>query len=70
MNLKHKVRINVSGNNGKKQTVLSGGEKRICSNLLDRLMGDNNCVLLLRLGDSVAGVEVTETERGGEEDAT
>ena len=70
MNLKHKVRINVTGQNGTKETVLSGGETNIRSNCLDRLLGDNNCVLILRLGASVADVEVMEVPKGGEEDAT
>lgn len=70
MNLKHKVRINVTGKNGTKETVLSGGETNIRSNFLDRLLGDNNCVLILRLGASVADVEVMEVPKGGEEDAT
>ena len=56
MNLKHKVRINVSGKNGTKEMVLSGGETKIRSGFLDRLLGDNNCVLILRLGASVADV--------------
>ena len=70
MNLKHKVRINVSGKNGTKEMVLSGGETKIRSGFLDRLLGDNNCVLILRLGASVADVEVMEVSEGGEEDAT
>ena len=70
MNLKHKVRINVSGKNGTKEMVLSGGETKIRSGFLDRLLGDNNCVLILRLGPSVADVEVTEISEGGDEDAT
>jgi hypothetical protein len=70
MNLKHRVRINVTGKNGTKEMVLSGGETKIRSGFLDRLLGDNNCVLILRLGASVADVEVMEVPEGGEEDAT
>lgn len=70
MNLKHKVRINVSGKNGTREMVLSGGEAKIRSGFLDRLLGDNNCVLILRLGASVADVEVMEMQEGGEADAT
>ena len=44
MNLKHKVRINVTGRSGTKEMVLSGGETKIHSRLLDRLLGKNNCV--------------------------
>ncbi len=69
MNLKHKVRINVTGRNGTKEMVLSGGETKIHSSLLDRLLGDNSCVLILRLGASVADVEVTEVPEGGDPDA-
>ncbi len=69
MNLKHKVRINVTGRNGTKEMVLSGGEMKIHSSLLDRLLGDNSCVLILRLGASVADVEVTEIPEGGDPDA-
>ncbi len=70
MNLKHKVRINVTSKNGTKEMVLSGGETNIRSNFLDRLLGDNNCVLILRLGTSVADVEVMEVPEGGEPNAT
>lgn len=70
MNLKHKVRINVTGRSGTKEMVLSGGETKIHSRLLDRLLGKNNCVLILRLGASVADVEVMEVPKGGEEYAT
>ncbi|MPN41643.1 hypothetical protein SDC9_189197 [bioreactor metagenome] len=69
MNLKHKVRINVSGRNGTKEMVLSGGETKIRSSLLDRLLGATHCVLILRLGASVADVEVREVPEEGEEDA-
>ena len=70
MNLKHKVRINVTGKNGTKEMVLSGGETNIRSNFLDRLLGDYNCILILRLGASVADVEVMEVPEGGEPHAT
>ena len=70
MNLKHRGRINVTGKNGTKEMVLSGGETKIRSGFLDRLLGDNNCVLILRLGASVADVEVMEVPEGGDEDAT
>ncbi|MGI5906988.1 MAG: hypothetical protein ACOX85_12220 [Candidatus Pararuminococcus gallinarum] len=70
MNLKHKVRINVTGRNGTKEMVLSGGETKIQSRLLDRILGGSNCVLILRLGASVADVEVTEIPKGGENYAT
>ena len=70
MNLKHKVRINVTGKSGANEMVLSGGETKIRGCLLDRLLGGNNCVLILRLGASVADVEVTEIPEGGDIDAT
>lgn len=70
MNLKHKVRISVTGRNGTKEMVLSGGETKIRSSLLDRLLSGNNCVLILRLGASVADVEVMEMPEGGDSGAT
>ena len=69
MNLKHKVRINVTGRSGTKEMVLSGGETKIRSRLLDRLLGDSSCALILRLGASVADVEVMEIPEGGDTDA-
>ena len=70
MNLKHKVRINVTGDNGTKEMVLSGGETKIRSKFLDRLLGDQVGVLVLTLGASVADVEVMEVTKDGEADAT
>ena len=70
MNLKHKVRINMTGENGTKEMVLEGGETKIRSKLLDRLLGNQVGVLVLTLGASVYDVEVTGVPKGGEFDAT
>ena len=59
MNLKHKVRINMTGENGTKEMVLEGGETKIRSKLLDRLLGNQVGVLVLTLGASVSDIEVT-----------
>ena len=70
MNLKHKVRINMTGENGTKEMVLEGGETKNRSKLLDRLLGNQVGVLVLTLGASVSDVEVTGVPKGGESHAT
>lgn len=70
MNLKHRVRINVTGRSGMKETVLSGGKTKINSRLIDRILGKSSCALILRLGSPVEDVEIMEVPEGGEEYAT
>lgn len=70
MNLKHKVRINLSGEGGTKEMILEGGETKIRSKILDHLLGKRVGVLVLTLGASVSDVEVTGVMKGGEVNAT
>ena len=70
MNLKHKVRIYVTSENDEKKLVVSGGEARLRSRLLERILGRDHRVLILSLGASVADVEIAEMPKGGDTDAT
>lgn len=65
MNLKHKVRINVTGTNGKRETVLEGGETKVRSRFLDRLLGRHVGILVLTPGASVSNIEVVEVSTNG-----
>lgn len=64
MNLIHKVRINISGKNGTKKTVLTGTSKRISQRLLTWLFGEFTEVLILAPSKSVECVEIHETKGG------
>ena len=68
MNLKHRVRINVTDNEGNKQTVLRGGVRNIPRKIAQWLFGENLEILVLTPGQSVESVEIHEVKKGEQED--
>ena len=60
MELKHKIRINITRPDGEREAVLSGGSKSIRSKLLERLFGKEMGVLVITPGDSVQTIEIHE----------
>ena len=62
--MKHKVRINVTDNAGKKEHIMTCGIKKFPRRLIHALFGENTEVLILSPGQSVESVEVHETEGG------
>lgn len=60
--MRHKVCINVTDVNGKKQTVLRGGVRNIPKRILTAILGENTKVLVLTPGESVESVEIREIE--------
>ena len=65
MKLKHKIRINVTDDVGKKQTVLQSGVRHLPRRIAKWLFGENTEVLVLTPGQSVESVEVHEVKKGG-----
>lgn len=66
MGLKHKVRINITRPDGRKDAILRGGSRSIRSKLLNYLLGEKMNVLVISPGDSVQTVEIKELdEKGG-----
>ena len=68
MNLKHRVRINVTDSVGNKQTVLRGGVQNIPRRIAQWLFGENLEILVLTPGQSVESVEIHEVKKGEQED--
>ena len=68
MNLKHRVRINVTDDEGNKQTVLRGGVRHIPHRIAQWLFGENLEILVLTPGQSVESVEIHEVKKGEQED--
>lgn len=66
MKLKHKVRINVTDDDGKKQAVLQGGMRHLPERIVKWLFGENTEILVLKHGQSIESVEIREV--GGESD--
>lgn len=64
MKLKHKVRINVTDDDGKKQVVLQGGLRHLPQRIVKWLFGSNTEILVLKPGQSIESVEIREV--GGE----
>lgn len=60
MNLKHRIRINVTRPDGNLEAVLNGGSKSIRSKLLEHLLGKELGVLVITPGDSVQTIEIHE----------
>ena len=60
MTLKHRVRINVCDEHGRKQPVLRSGTARLPKRLLKWLFGDFCEVLVLTPGKTVGEVEIHE----------
>ena len=64
MNLKHRVRINVTDSDGNKQAVLRGGVRNIPRRIAQWLFGENLEILVLTPGQSVELVEIHEIMKG------
>ncbi|QII82297.1 hypothetical protein [Jeotgalibaca arthritidis] len=66
MNLKHKVRINVTDEVGNKQTVLQGGVRYLPSKIAHWLFGERTSILVLTPGDSesIESIEIHEVKKG------
>jgi hypothetical protein len=62
MKMRHKVCINVTDVNGRKQMVLKGGVRNIPRRILTALLGEKTKVLVLTPGESVESVEIREIE--------
>ncbi len=64
MNLKHKVRINVTDDVGNKENVLQGGVRYLPRKIAKWLFGENLEILVLTPGQSVQSVEIHEVKKG------
>ena len=64
LKLSHKIRINVSDDTGEKKQVLTGGVRKLPSELLKALFGETAEVLILSPGKTVGSIEIHE--EGGE----
>lgn len=60
--MKHKVRINVTDNAGKREHIMTCGIKKFPRRLIHALFGENTEVLILSPSQSVESVEVHEME--------
>ena len=61
--MKHQVVISVTDVNGKKQTVLTGGEFTLRDRILNLLFGKRQRVLVLVPSEIVESVSIKEVER-------
>ena len=68
MTLKHRVRINVCDEHGRKQAVLRSGTAWLPKRLLKWLFGDFCEVLVLTPGTSVRNIEIHEMRGGADDD--
>lgn len=66
MGMKHRIRINVSSEDGKKK-VLEGADRRLPQRLLRWLFGEFSTVYLLKPGETIESVEVHEIKESEEE---
>lgn len=66
-NLKHRIKVNVSGNPGNEtQTILKGGDCKVRNRRLSRFLGGNIGILVLvPEGGSISSVEVHSEAKGG-----
>jgi len=60
--MKHQVVISVSDVNGKKRTVLTGGDITLRDRFLNLLFGKRQRILVLVPSDSVQSVSIKEVE--------
>lgn len=65
---KHIVKINIANHRGEKQNVLSTTRVSIPRRILRFLFGDFCQVLVLTPGETVEGIEINETRKGGDGD--
>ncbi len=69
MRFRQRIRVNVSGPDGGKETVLKTARTSIRSRLLRRFVGDRYSVLVLTpVGMNVDTVEIHESRDTGQED--
>ena len=65
---KHIVKINIANHRGEKQNVISTTRVSIPRRILRFLFGDFCQVLVLTPGETVEGIEINETRKGGDSD--
>ncbi len=61
--MRHKVTINVTDENGRRETVLKGADRWLPRRLLRLLLGDFTQVYLLKPGQSIESVDVNEIRK-------
>ena len=66
MAVKHKIVINVSDSDGRRENVLKGADVKLPVRLLKFLFGEFTQVYLLSPGQTVESVDIREVEEGGE----
>ena len=65
---KHTVRINIADRRGDQRRILTSTQVSLPRRLLRFLFGAFCQVLVLTPGETVEGIEINETRRGGERD--
>lgn len=65
---KHIVKINIANRHGEKHNILSTTKVSIPRRILRFLFGDFCQVLVLTPGETVEGIEINETRKGGDSD--
>lgn len=65
---KHTVKINIANRWGEKRTVLTSTRVSIPRRILRFLFGDFCQVLVLTPGETVEGIEISETRKDGDGD--
>lgn len=65
---RHIVRINIASRRGDKRRVLTSTRVSLPRRLLRFLFGDFCQVLVLTPGETVEGIEINETRKGGDQD--
>ena len=68
MAMKHRIIINVTDPNGRKESLLRGADMRLPARLVRFLFGDFQQVYLLSPGQTVESVNIREVKEGGRED--
>lgn len=61
-NLQHGIQVNISKNNGTKETVLKSHIRRVPARLITFLFGDVREIVVLRPGESVNSVIIKEVK--------
>lgn len=65
---RHIVRINIASRRGEKRHVLTSARISLPRRLLRFLFGDFCQVLVLTPGETVDGIEISETRKAGDQD--
>jgi hypothetical protein len=66
MNVKQKIKVNITDRNGEKQRVLTSTRHSLPQKILRFLFGDCSDVLVLMPGQNVQSVEIQEIKQEGE----